>query len=326
MKAIVQHRYGSPDVLEFTDVDKPVPADREVLVRVHAAALNARDWHVLRGDPYLVRPSADLGWRRPNVQIRGTDFAGQVEAVGSAVTGVRVGDEVYGDAQGAFAEYVAVPEDKVAAKPANLGYEQAAAIPLAATTALTGLRDVAKLQPGQRLLINGASGGVGTFAVQLGKALGAEVTGVCSTRNVDLIRSLGADDVIDYTSSDFSRTGRRYDVVLDLVGNRSLTALRRALVRNGTLVLSGGGVFTGGSWFGPVGLMAKGTLSAPFVRQRVVLLKPTINTANLVTLCELAESGKLVPAIDRTYPLSAAADALRYLEAEHARAKVVLTV
>ena len=326
MKAIVQDQYGSPDVLEFTDVDQPVPGDRQVLVRVHAAALNARDWHVLRGDPYIVRPSADLGWRRPNVRIRGTDFAGRVEAVGPSVTGVRVGDEVYGDAIGAFAEYVAVPEDAVAVKPANLSYEQAAAIPLAATTALVGLRDVAKLQPGQQILINGASGGVGTFAVQIAKALGAEVTGVCSTRNVELLRSIGADDVIDYTTADFSRTGRRYGVVLDLVGNRSLTALRRILVRNGTLVLSGGGVFTGGSLFGPVGLMVKGMVSAPFVSQRVVLLKPTITKANLVALSELAESGKLVPAIDRTYPLSAAADALRYLEAEHARAKVVLTV
>jgi NADPH:quinone reductase-like Zn-dependent oxidoreductase len=303
-----------------------VPVDRQVLVRVHAAALNARDWHVLRGDPYIARPSADLGWRRPNVRIRGTDFAGRVEAVGPAVTEVRVGDEVYGDAVGAFAEYVVVPEDRVAAKPANLSYEQAAAIPLAAITALTGLRDVAKLQPGQQILINGASGGVGTFAVQIAKALGAGVTGVCSTRNVDLIRSIGADDVIDYTSSDFSRSSRRYDVVLDLVGNRSLTALRRVLVRNGILVLSGGGVFTGGSLFGPIGLMAKGMVAAPFVSQHVVFLKPAINKTDLATLCELAESGKLVPAIDRTYPLSAAADALRYLEAEHARAKVVLTV
>jgi len=310
MKAIVQHRYGSPDVLQFTDVDQPVPADREVLVRVRAASLNARDWHVLRGDPYVARPSADLGLRRPNVKIRGTDFAGRVEAVGPGVTGVQVGDEVYGDATGAFAEYVVVPEEKVSAKPANLTYEQAAA----------------NLQPGQRLLINGASGGVGTFAVQLGKALGAEVTGVCSTRNVELIRSIGADHVVDYTSSDFSRTDHKYDVVLDLVGNRSLTDLRRALVRNGILVLSGGGVFTGGSVFGPIGLILKAKLSAPFVRQRVVLLQPTMNKADLVTLCELAESGKIVPAIDRTYPLAAAADALHYLEAEHARSKVVLTV
>ncbi len=326
MKAIVQHRYGSPDVLEFTDIDQPAPADREVLVRVHAASLNARDWHVLRGDPYVARPSADLGMRRPNVKIRGTDFAGRVEAVGPGVTGVHVGDEVYGDATGAFAEYVVVPEDKVSAKPANLTYEQAAAIPLAATTALVGLRDVANLQPGQKLLINGASGGVGTFAVQLGKAMGAEVTGVCSTRNVELIQSIGADHVVDYTSSDFSRTDHKYDVVLDLVGNRSLTDLRRALVRNGILVLSGGGVFTGGSVFGPIGLILKAKLSAPFVRQRVILLQPTMNKADLMTLCELAESGKIVPAIDRTYPLSAAADALRYLEAEHARAKVILTV
>jgi NADPH:quinone reductase-like Zn-dependent oxidoreductase len=326
MKAIVQRRYGSPDVLEFTDVDKPAPAAREVLVRVRAASLNARDWHVMRGDPYIARPSADLGWRRPNITIRGTDFAGTVEAVGPAVTRFQVGDEVYGETRGAFAEYVAVPEEVVETKPANLSHEQAAAVPLAANTALIGLRDVAKLQPGKQILINGASGGVGTFAVQIGKALGADVTGVCSTRNVDLVRSLGADDVVDYTTTDFSRTGRRYDVVLDLVGNRSLTALRRALVRKGTLVLSGGGVFTGGSLFGPLGLMLRGMASAPFVSQRVVLFNAAPSKANLAALRELAEAGKLTAAIDRTYPLAAAADAIRYLETEHASAKVVITV
>ena len=326
MKAIVQRRYGSPDVLEFTDVDKPSPAAREVLVRIRAASVNARDWHVMRGDPYIARPSADLGWRRPNITIRGTDFAGTVEAVGPAVTRFQVGDEVYGEAPGAFAEYVAVPEEFVETKPANLSYEQAAAIPLAANTALIGLRDVAKLQPGQQLLINGASGGVGTFAVQIGKALGAEVTGVCSTGNVDLVRSLGADDVIDYRRTDFSRTGQQYDVVLDLVGNRSLTALRRALVRRGTLLLSGGGLFTGGSLFGPLGLMVRGKLSGPFVSQRVTLFNAVPSRGNLATLRDFAEAGKLTPVVDRTYPLAAAADAIRHIETGHARAKVVITV
>ena len=326
MKAIVQRRYGPPDVLEFTDVDQPEPGDGEVLVRVHAASVNARDWHVLRGDPYIARPSADLGWRRPNVTVAGADFAGRVEAVGPGVTELHVGDEVYGEAARAFAEYVVAPVGRVAVKPANLTYEQAAAIPLAANTALIGLRDVAKLQPGQHILINGASGGVGTFAVQLAKALGAEVTGVCSTRNLELLRSLGADEVIDYTTTDFTRAGRRYDVLLDLVGNRSLTELRRALVRRGTLVLSGGGMFTGGSLFGPVGLILKGLLSAPFVSQRVAILQAAISKENLATLRECAESGKLTPVVDRTYPLAAAADAIRLLETGHARAKVVITV
>jgi NADPH:quinone reductase-like Zn-dependent oxidoreductase len=326
MKAIVQDRYGSPDVLRFADVDKPVPSDTDVLVRVRAASVNARDWHVLRGDPYIARPSADLGWRRPNVTIRGTDFAGTVEAVGPAVTGVQIGDEVYGEAPSAFAEYVAVPADRVEAKPANLSYEQAAAIPLAANTALIGLRDTAKLQPGQSVLINGAAGGVGTFAVQIAKALGAEVTGVCSTRNVELVRSIGADQVINYLSTDFSRIDHRYDVVFDLVGNRSLTALRRALVARGTLLLSGGGLFTGGSLFGPVGLIIRGRASAPFLSQRVLLVTAATSKANLVALRELAEAGRLTPAIDRTYPLAAAADAIRYLETGHARGKVVVTV
>ena len=326
MKAIVQYRYGSPDGLEFTDIDRPAPGDHQVLVKVRAASVNARDWHVMRGDPYVARPSADLGWRRPNVKVRGTDFAGTVEAVGSAVTGLRIGDEVYGEAPGAFAEYVVASTERVGAKPANLTFEQAAAIPLAANTALIGLRDVAKLQAGQHVLINGAAGGVGTFAVQLGKALGAEVTGVCSTRNVELVRSLGADEVIDYTSTDFSRTGGQYDVVLDLVGNRSLTALRRVLSDTGILLLSGGGVFAGGSLFGPLGLMIRGKLAAPFVRQRVLLFNGAASKANLVALREFAEAGKLTAAIDRTYALAAAADAIGYVETGHARGKVVITV
>ena len=326
MKAIVQDRYGSPDVLRFADVDPPRPVGDQVLVRVHAAALNARDWHVLRGDPYIARPSADLGWRRPNERIRGTDFAGTVEAVGPAVTRFQPGDEVYGDAPGAFAEYVCAPEPRIERKPANLTFEQAAAMPLAGNTALIGIRDVAKLQPGQEILINGASGGVGTFAVQLAKAYGANVTGVCSWRNLELVRSAGADELIDYTTTDFAREDRRYDVVLDLVGNRSLSDLRRILKPGGLVVLSGGGVYKGGSLVGPMGLMIRGTLLSPFVGRRIVLLTAKTSQENLATLREFAEAGKVVPIIDRTYPLAATADAMRYLEGEHARAKVVVTV
>jgi len=278
----------------------------------------------MRGDPYVARPS--FGFGRPKVKIRGTDFAGRVEAVGSDVQRFRPGDEVFGEADGAFAEYLCAPDGVVEAKPANLTFEQAAAMPLAANTALIGLRDVARVRPAQQVLVNGASGGVGTFAVQIAKSLGAEVTGVCSTRNVELIRSLGADHVIDYTVDDFARNGRRYDVVLDLVGNRSLTDFRRALTPAGTLVLSGGGVSRGGSMFGPMGLFLKSQLLSRFVRHRLLMLPSRPSKENLAALRELAESGKLTPVIDRTYPLSEAPEAIRYLEVEHARAKVVITV
>jgi NADPH:quinone reductase-like Zn-dependent oxidoreductase len=326
MKAVVQDRYGSPEVLRLTEVEQPEPADNEVLVRNHAASVNARDWHLMRGDPYLARLAPGFGWRAPKVRVPGTDFAGRVAAVGRAVTRFRSGDEVYGEAGAAFAEYVCVPDERVEPKPANLTFEQAAAVPLAANTALIGLRDVARVQPGQHVLINGASGGVGTFAVQLAKAYGAEVTAVCRSRNVELVESIGADHVVDYTRDDFTRTGRRHDVVLDLVGNRSLTALRRALTPTGTLVLSGGGVSSGGSLVGPLGLMVRGLALSRFVRQRLVLLTAKQSRDNLATLRELVESGKLRPVIDRTYPLAAAPDAIRYLETEHARAKVVITV
>lgn len=326
MKAIVQDHYGSPDALKFADVDKPVPTGHEVLVRNHAVSLNARDWHVMRGDPYVARPSADLGWRRPNVPIRGSDFAGTVEAVGPEVTNFQPGDEVYGETAGAFAEYVCAAEDHLARKPVNLTFEQAAAIPLAGQTALIGIRDVARIQAGRRLLINGASGGVGTFAVQLGKAFGATVTGVCSTRNVDLVRAVGADEVIDYKTTDFARSAGRYDVVLDLVGNRSLADLRRVLVPGGLLILSGGGVFTGGSLLGPMKLMVQGMVLSPFVGRRIVMLTVKPSGANLAALCELAESGELTAIVDRTYTLAETADAMRYLEGEHARAKVVVTI
>ncbi|WP_369174566.1 NAD(P)-dependent alcohol dehydrogenase [Streptomyces sp. R28] len=324
MKAVVQDRYGSADTLEFRDFDTPVPAADEVLVRVHAASVNAYDWHLMHGDPKIAR--LVLGVTRPKARVRGRDFAGRVEAVGSGVMGLKPGDDVFGEADGAFAEYVCAKDSMVGPKPANLTFEQAAAIPLAGNTALIGLRDVGRVQPGQTVLVNGASGGVGTFAVQLAKAYGAEVTAVCSTRNVDLVRSLGADHVIDYTREDFTRGGRRYDVVLDLVGNHSLAGFRRALTPTGTLVLSGGGVYEGGSVVGPMGLFFKRRVAAPFARQRLLELPARQSRANLAALRELAESGKIAPVVERTYPLSEAAEAIRYVEVEHARAKVVVTV
>lgn len=331
MKAIVQDRYGPPDVLELSDVAKPVPASNEVLVQVKAASVNAYDWHVMRGDPYLARlasPST-FGLRGPKAKIRGRDFAGRVEAVGTDVTGFRPGDEVYGDtgdANGAFAEYISVPVDLVDAKPANLSFEEAAAVPLAATTALMGLRDAAKLQSGQRLLVNGASGGVGTFAVQIARSYGAEVTGVCRTRNLELVHSVGADHVVDYTQQDFASNGQRYDVVLDLVGNRSLSELRRALTPDGILLLSGGGVSEGGSLVGPMALFIKAQLMSRFVHHRLLAFEQEPNKDNLVQVRELIEAGKVTPVIDRTFALSEVPDAIRYVEVEHARAKVVITV
>jgi len=324
MKAIAQDRYGSPDVLEFRDIDTPMAASNEVLVQVEAASVNAYDWHIMRGDPYLARLS--LGFGRPKMKIRGRDFAGRVAAVGRSVSRFRPGDEVFGEVDGTFAEYVCVPDDAVEPKPANLTFEQAAAVPLAGSTALMGLRDLGRVQPGQQVLINGASGGVGTFAVQIAKVFGADVTGVCSTRNMDLVRSIGADHVIDYTREDFTRNAQRYDVVFDLVGNRSLTECRRALTPAGTLVLSGGGLSGGGSLVGPMGLIMRGTVLSRFVRHRLLVLTAKPSKENLATLRELVESGKITPVIDRTYPLSEAPEAIRYLEVQHARAKVVITV
>ncbi|WKX06656.1 NAD(P)-dependent alcohol dehydrogenase [Streptomyces sp. NL15-2K] len=324
MKAVVQDRYGTTDALELREVDQPVPAAREVLVRVHAAAVNAYDWHLMHGDPKIAR--LVLGLRAPKARIRGRDFAGRVEAVGSEVTGLHPGDEVFGEADGAFAEFVCAQDSAVDLKPAGFTFEQAAAMPLAANTALIGLRDVAGVRAGQTVLVNGASGGVGPFAVQIAKAYGAEVTGVCRTRNVELVRSLGADHVVDYTQEDFTRGGRRYDVVLDLVGNRSLGEFRRALTPTGTLVLSGGGVYEGGSVLGPMSLFFKRRLVSPFVRQRLLELPAKPSKENLAALRELAESGKVTPVIERTYPLSEAAEAIRHLEQEHARAKIVVTV
>ncbi|WP_345069721.1 NAD(P)-dependent alcohol dehydrogenase [Phytohabitans flavus] len=334
MKAIVQDKYGSPDDLALREVDKPAPADGEVLVRVHAASINARDWHIMRGDPYLARLAmrSVFGPSGPKRQIRGSDVAGRVEAVGRGVTRFRPGDEVYGDVcdmDGAFAEYVCVPDRQMEHKPTNLTFEQAAAVPMAGCTALLGLREVGRVTAGQQVLINGASGGVGTFAVQIAKAFGAKVTAVCSTRNIELVRSLGADRVLDYTREDFARDGQRYDMVFDLVANRSLADLRRALTPSGVVVLSGGGVSRNGRPHvtGPMGLTIKAQVASRFVRHRLVTLSGMSPTAELLAdLRELIESGQVLPAIDRTFPLAQVPEAIRYLEVEHARAKVVITV
>ncbi|MEV1080197.1 NAD(P)-dependent alcohol dehydrogenase [Streptomyces sp. NPDC050211] len=324
MKAVIQDRYCSADELQIREVDRPVPKPDQVLVRVHAASVNAKDWHMMHGDPKLMRIS--MGLRAPKLKIRGNDFAGRVEAVGSEVKGLHPGDEVFGETDGTFAEYACARSAAVAPKPPGLTFEQAAAIPVAGCTALMGLRDVARVRSGQTILINGASGGVGTFAVQLAKVYGLDVTAVCRTRNVDMVRSLGADHVVDYSQEDFTRSGRRYDVVLDLVGNKSLSEFRSVLTPAGTLVLSGGGTYNGGTFFGPMSLFFQGRVVGRFVRHRVVEIAAVMTTEYLTVLGELAESGKVVPVIDRTYPFAEIPAAIRYLEVEHARAKVVITV
>jgi NADPH:quinone reductase-like Zn-dependent oxidoreductase len=328
MQAVVQERYGGPEVLELREVTRPEPATGQVLVRVHAAALNAADWHLMRGLPLFARLS--MGVRAPRSRVRGSDIAGVVETVGSGVTRWQPGDEVYGElglAGGGFAEYAPVEESLLVAKPPALSFEQAAAVPLAGLTALVCLREASSLRAGQRLLVNGASGGVGTYAVQLGHALGAEVTGVCSTRNLDLVGSLGAKQVVDYTREDVAALGTTYDVVLDLVGNRSLRDLRRLVARDGVLVLSGGGAPTSRhELLGPVWLMLRGKLAAPFLPFRVVVPPTPESPGRLTDLAALVEAGTVTPALDRTFPLAEAAEAMTYLETEHARAKVALTI
>ena len=322
MKAITYHRYGPPEVLEFEDVPDPVAKDDEVLVRVRAASVNPRDWHFMRGVPYVVRP---FGLRRPEDGAFGSDMAGQVEAVGRSVTRFRPGDEVFAYVpQGAFAEYVSVPEDLLGRKPANLSLEAAAAVPLAALTALQGLRDHGRVRPGQHVLIIGASGGVGTFTVQLAKWLGAQVTGVSSTRNLELVRSLGADHVVDYTREDATGNGRRYDLIVQLAGTRSPSDLRRALTPKGALVMSSGE--SDGRWVGPLGRVLEAAALTPFVRQRLGTFEVKPSGEDLRVLTELIEAGKLAPVIDRSYPLRETAEAIRYLEEGHARGKVIITV
>ena len=324
MKAIVYEKYGSADVLELKNVDKPVVKNDEVLVRVHAASANPLDWHFMRGQPYIMRPQSGL--RVPKRSVLGNDMAGEVEAVGKNVTRVRPGDEVMADVgwTGSFAEYACISEDVLGLKPANLTFEQAAAVPVAGVTALQGLRDQGRIRSGQKVLIIGASGGVGTFAVQIAKSFGAEVTGVCSTRNVEMVRSIGADHVIDYTQKDFAQSGQRYDLIFQLAGTRSPSDCRRSLTSKGTLVLSSGE--SGGRWIGPVDRIIKALVLSPFMRQKLVALVAKRSKEDLQVLKELIEAGKVTPVIDRTYPLSEVPEAIRYLEEGHARGKVVIII
>ncbi len=323
MKAIVQDTYGSADVLELRDIERPEVGDDEVRVRVHAAGVDPGVWHLMTGLPYLIR-IVGYGFRAPKSPVRGNDVAGRVEAVGKEVTQFQVGDEVFGTSDGTFAEYVSAKANKLAPKPANLSFEQAAAVPTSGLTALQGLRDHGEAQPGQRVLIIGASGGIGTFAVQIAKALGAEVTGVCSTTKVETVRSLGADHVIDYVRDDFAKMAQRYDLILDMAGNRPLSTLRRALTPEGTLVIVGGE--EGGRWLGGTDRQIRALLLSPFVPQRLRTFVAKEGTDDLLVLKELIESGKVTPVIDKTYELRKAAAAIRYLDEGHARGKVVLRV
>ncbi|MET9101099.1 NAD(P)-dependent alcohol dehydrogenase [Streptomyces antibioticus] len=328
MKAIVQERFGPPDVLRLVDTDRPEPGAGEVLVRVRAAALNPYDWHMLRGDPYVARLLGGVGRIRPLSRVAGIDAAGQVAAVGDGVRGLRPGDEVLGFCRGSFAEYARTPADLLVPKPAHLTFEQAAAVPMGAVTALRGIRTVGRVRAGHRVLVNGAGGGVGTFAVQIAAALDAEVTGVCSARNADLVRSLGATHVLDYTRDDFTDRHVHYDVILDNVGNHPLRRLRRALTPTGTLVANGGG--SPGRVFGAMGFMLRTAAVDTVVRQR---LRPVLPSApagpthdDLLAVTALIESGTLTPVVDRTYALTDTAEGVRHVERGHARGKAVVVV
>ena len=318
MKAIVQDRYGSADVLELRDLDVPVPTDAQVLIRVRAAAVNALDWHMMQGTPQFMRLS--MGFRGPKLKARGVDVAGIVEAVGPSVQGLKVGDEVFGWCQGAFAEFACARESHFIAKPVDVTFEQAASIPLAAVTALQGLRDVGETKAGQSVLINGASGGVGTFAIQIAKSMGAVVTAVCSSRNLDLVRSLGADHVIDYTKEDFTRSGLRYDVIFQLAGTDSPGACRRALAPSGTLILSSGA--------GTVILdrLLKAVVLSKFVSQRLVVFEAELTHDDLVAVKDLLVAGTIRPVIDRSYALSEAPAAIRYVNEGHTQGKTVIAM
>lgn len=322
MKAIVYCDYGPPDVLKLEDVARPAPNDDQVLIRVHAASVNPLEWHYMRGTPHIGRLMG-MGLRKPKVTRLGRDVAGQVEAVGRNVTQFKPGDEVFGSAPGALAEYACASERKLVMKPDRITFEQAASVPIAAITALQALRDKGKLQPGQNVLINGASGGVGTFAVQIAKAFGAHVTGVCSTRNVEMVRSIGADQVVDYTKEDFTRSGRRYDLIVDNVGNHSLFECRRALTPKGKYVLVGG---KNGRWIAPLDRALGAAVSSRFVSQDMGMVMANLNKDDLGVLRDLMQAGKVTPVIDRTYTLSQVSEAIRYLEGGHARGKVVITV
>jgi NADPH:quinone reductase-like Zn-dependent oxidoreductase len=327
MKAIRFDRYGPPEVLELRDVDMPVVGDDDLLVRVRAASVNPLDWHFMRGSPYLVRMVAGLSRPRASAGKLGADMAGSVEAVGRNVTEFQPGDEVFGglNDRGTLAEYISIGEDgAVLAKPASLSFEAAASVPVAAVTALQALRDKGGMQPGQKVLVNGASGGVGTFTVQIAKALGAQVTAVCSTRNVEIADSIGADQVIDYTRQDFTEIRGRYDLVVDIAGSRTLAQTRRVLVPKGVLVAVGGP--NKGRWIGPLGRTVRMAFMSPMVSQQMAFFLAHQNKADLAVLRELLESGKVRPVLDRTYSLSDVAEAIAYLEQGHAMGKVIITV
>ncbi|GGS74552.1 NAD(P)-dependent alcohol dehydrogenase [Nonomuraea spiralis] len=327
MKAYVLRSFGSPDQLVLSDVERPVPRDDEVLVRVRATSVQPYDWHFMRGEPYLSRiMGGGVGLRRPRIPVLGADVAGEVEATGKDVTLFRPGDEVYAmSLQGGFGEYVCLRESEVAPKPGNLTFEQAAAVPMAANTALIALRDEGRVQAGQKVLVNGASGGVGTFAVQLAKAFGAHVTGVCGGRNAALVRSIGADEIIDHTKEDFATSGQRFDLLVDVAGGRRLSDCRRVLARKGAYVVVGG---PAGRWVQPAGHMFAALASAPFVPQRIAradVVRCGSNRANLLTLTGLIEGGEIIPVIDRTFPFGEIPAAVRYQEEGHAPGKVVVT-
>src|SRR5881394_3178633 len=325
MKAVVYCDYGVPN-LKLQEIEKPTPADDQLLVKVRAASVNPLDWHFIEGTPYVMR-AMGVGLRKPKDTRLGVDFAGTVEAVGKNVTKFKPGDEVFGGRTGAFAEYVCVRESRaVALKPANITFEQAASIPIAAITALQGVRDKGKVQAGQKVLINGASGGVGTFAVQIAKSMGADVTGVCSTRNVDLVKSLGADQVIDYTKEDFTKANERYDVMLDNVGNHSLSECKGVLTPTGKYVLIGGGGASDQGFLGGLGKALWAMVFSKFVNQQMGMMMADANHNDLAILADMMQSGKLKPVIDRTYKLEQVPDAIRYVEQGHARGKVVIAV
>jgi NADPH:quinone reductase-like Zn-dependent oxidoreductase len=325
MKAYVYRDFGSPDVLRLEEIDKPVPNDNQLLIRVRGVSVNPLDWHYMEGTPYLGR-LFEFGILKPANTRLGVDYAGTVEAIGKEVTQFKPGDEVYGNRFGAFAEYICATDKALALKPANLTFEQAASIPVAGVTALQGLRDRGKLQPGQKVLINGASGGVGTFAVQIAKTMGAEVTGVCSGRNVELVRSLGADHVIDYTKEDFTKSGQRYDLIIDNVGNRSVLECTRALNSQGKLVMIGGGGPEDQGFIGPLINPLKMVVLKRFVTQEVGAMLAQMNQKDLTILADLIQTGKVTPVIDKTYPFNQLPEAMRYLETGRARGKVVVTV
>src|SRR5438093_3812056 len=325
MKAIINCDYGLSH-LKLENIEKPVPNDDQVLVRVHAASVNPYDWHFIEGTPKIIRLMG-VGLRKPKDTRVGVDFAGTVEAVGKNVTNFKPGDDVFGGKGGAFAEYVCPRATRaVALKPSNVTFEQAASVNIAGITALQALRDKGKVQPGQKVLINGASGGVGTFAVQIAKSLGADVTGVCSTKNVDLVRSLGADHVIDYTKEDFAKGEQRYDVILDNVPNHSLSECRRILNPNGKYVMIGGGGPNDSRWIGPFGRVINTMILSPFVSQKMGMMMADPSQKDLTVLADMMQSGKVKPVIDRTYKLSEVPQAIRYLEEGHARGKVIITV